>query len=78
MSEVRLVKVPMPVGLIRRMDEALVQGHGGFTTRAEFLREAAENLLVELTYEDAPPEPGAPPTDARAPAAAPSTESPPG
>ena len=68
MSDVRLVKVPMPLGLIRRMDEAVVRGQGGFSTRAEFLQEAAENLLVELTYDEAPPEPRGRPAEARAPA----------
>lgn len=57
MSEERIVKVPMPIELIRRMDEAIVSRRGGFETRAEFLREAAENMLVELNFEEAPPEP---------------------
>lgn len=49
----------MPAELIRRLDEALLQGLGGFETRAEFVREAVENTLLELTYEPAPPEPSA-------------------
>lgn len=59
MSDERIVKVPMPVELIRRMDEALVANLGGFSTRAEFIKEAAENLLIELRYDEAEPEPAA-------------------
>ncbi len=53
----RIVKVPFPVALIRRMDEALVSGRGGFQTRAELMREAVDNLLNELDYPEAPDEP---------------------
>ncbi len=49
----------MPADLIRRMDEALTAGTGGLETREQFLREAAEGLLAELSYPEAPPEPGA-------------------
>jgi hypothetical protein len=52
----RIVKVPLPVELIRKMDEALAEGRGGLETRAAFIKEAAENLLAEVTYPDAPPE----------------------
>lgn len=52
----RIVKVPFPVALIRRMDEAIVAGQGGFETRAELMHEAVENLLNELDYPEAPPE----------------------
>jgi hypothetical protein len=58
--EKRIVKIPMPVDLIRRMDEALAAGRGGLETREQFLREAAEGMLAELTYPDAPPEPVSP------------------
>lgn len=54
-----MVRLVMPAELIRRLDEALLQGLGGFETRAEFVREAVENTLLELTYEPAPPEPSA-------------------
>lgn len=54
----RLLRVALPVGLIRRLDEALLQRLGDLTTRSEFVREAVENLLLELSYESAPPEPG--------------------
>jgi hypothetical protein len=70
----RVVKVPLPVDLIRRMDEAIGAQRGGFQTRAELMREAVENLLTELDFPDAPPEPagrrtaaaGPAPTDGRA------------
>lgn len=55
--EKRIVKIPMPVELIRKVDEALAAGRGGLETREEFIREAAEGLLAEITYPDAPPEP---------------------
>jgi hypothetical protein len=53
----RIVKIPLPVRLIRQIDEALVAGLGGYSTRTEFFREAAEGLLLELQYEHAPAEP---------------------
>ncbi len=56
-DENRIVKVPMRLDLIRRMDEVLTAGRGGLETREQFLREAAEGLLAELTYPEAPPEP---------------------
>lgn len=49
----RIVKVPLPVALIRRMDEAVVGEAGGFRTRAELMQEAVENLLNELVYPEA-------------------------
>ena len=53
----RIVKIPMAADLIRRMDEALTSGRGGLETREQFFREAAEGLLAELSYPEAPPEP---------------------
>jgi hypothetical protein len=63
----RVVKVPFPIALIRRMDEALLVEVGGFRTRAEFMQEAVENMLNELQFTDAPDEPTARPSamDAR-------------
>ncbi len=75
-SEERLVKVPLPLDLIRRIDGALAQGQGGYTTRQEFFREAAEGLLLELSYAPAPEEPGAS-THEKDVAAEPSATSPP-
>jgi hypothetical protein len=56
-TEERIVKIPLPVALIRQIDEAIVSGLGGYSTRTEFFREAAEGLLIELRYEPAPAEP---------------------
>lgn len=53
----RIVKIPMPVALIRQMDEALSRGRGGLETREQFIREAVEGLLAEVSYAEAPPEP---------------------
>jgi Arc/MetJ-type ribon-helix-helix transcriptional regulator len=50
----RVVKVPLPIPLIRRMDETIVAERGGFRTRAELMREAIENLLNELDFPEAP------------------------
>jgi Arc/MetJ-type ribon-helix-helix transcriptional regulator len=65
-SSERIVKVPFPVSLIRRMDEAVVAGYGGFRTRAELMREAVENILNELQFPEAPPEPGRPAEEQKA------------
>ena len=56
----RVVKILLPVSLIRQLDEAIVAGLGGYSTRAEFIRDAAEGLLLELKYEQAPDEPAPP------------------
>ncbi len=55
----RVVKIPLPLVLIREIDEAIVSGLGGYSTRTEFFRDAAENLLLELKYQPAPDEPRA-------------------
>lgn len=52
--EKRVVKIPVPVELISRMDEALAAGRGGLQTREQFFREAAEGLLADISYEEAP------------------------
>jgi Arc/MetJ-type ribon-helix-helix transcriptional regulator len=56
-SDDRIVRVPLPVELIRRMDELVLGGKAGFQTRAEFIREAVEAMALELSYEPAPDEP---------------------
>jgi hypothetical protein len=61
MSEERIVKTLLPVTLIRRIDRAVIERRGGFETRTEFIREACENLLLELHHEEAPAEPTARP-----------------
>ena len=55
----RVVKLLLPLPLIRAMDRLLVDGVGGFTTRNEFVREAIESYILELTHEPAPAEPAA-------------------
>jgi hypothetical protein len=56
----RVVKVALPLDLIKRMDQALAGGKAGMETRAEFIREATENLLTEINFPEAPPEPARP------------------
>lgn len=56
-QEQRVVKLLLPLPLIRSVDRLLVEGVGGFTTRNEFVREAIESYLLELTHEPAPAEP---------------------
>src|SRR5581483_383899 len=53
----RVVKLLLPLQLIRQMDHLLLDGVGGFTTRNEFVREAIESYMLDLTHEPAPAEP---------------------
>ena len=55
----RVVKLLLPLPLIRAMDRLLVAGVAGFTTRNEFVREAIDSYILELTHEEAPEEPNA-------------------
>jgi hypothetical protein len=43
----RLVRIPLPVELINRVDRLVLSGAGGFETRTDFFREAAMTLLDE-------------------------------
>lgn len=52
--EKRIVKFPLPVELIKRIDQAVLAGKGGLETREQFFREAAEGFLTDLSYEQAP------------------------
>lgn len=52
----RVVRIVLPITLIRQLDEALQERLGGFETRTEFVREAVDNMLLELKYEPAQPE----------------------
>src|SRR5438270_4317520 len=56
-NNLRVTKVLLPIRLIRAMDRFLVEGTGGFTTRNEFVREAIDSYILELTHPPAPPEP---------------------
>src|SRR6266705_2602608 len=53
----RVVKLLLLLPLIRQMDHLLLDGVGGFSTRNEFVREAIESYILELTHEPAPAEP---------------------
>lgn len=53
----RILRVPLPLDLIRRMDELISRGAGGFSGRAELIREAVEAMVMELAYAPAPDEP---------------------
>lgn len=59
MEEQRVVRVPLPVQLIRRMDGLLLERKGGFESRAEFIKEAVEAMVTEVQYgaieEETPP-----------------------
>jgi hypothetical protein len=57
LKDQRVVKLLLPLQLIRQMDHLLLDGIGGFTTRNEFVREAIESYMLELTHEPAPAEP---------------------
>lgn len=54
------MRVPLPVPLIREMDTVIINGIGGYSTRAEFIIDAIQERIFELTIhgvEDAGPPP---------------------
>lgn len=53
-TELRAIRVALPAEQIRRMDELIMSGSGGFESRGEFIREAVESQIVELAYPAAP------------------------
>lgn len=53
----RLVRVVLPVELIQRVDNLLLQGVGGYRNRQDFIQDAVEALVLELSYAPAPEEP---------------------
>jgi hypothetical protein len=57
LKDQRVVKLLLPLAIIRQMDGLLLDGIGGFTTRNELVREAIESYMLELTHEPAPAEP---------------------
>ena len=62
----RIMRIPLPVPLIREMDAVILKGLGGYATRAEFIVDAIQERVLELSIgvvEDA----GAPPAPPRAP-----------
>lgn len=56
----RIMRIRLPVALIREMDAAIISGAGGYATRAEFIVDAIRERILELTIEgveDAGPPP---------------------
>ena len=54
------MRIRLPVPLIREMDAVIISGAGGYSTRAEFIVDAIEQRILELTVEgveDAGPPP---------------------
>ena len=54
------MRIPLPVPLIREMDAVIISGAGGYSTRAEFIVDAIQERILELTIEgveDAGPPP---------------------
>ena len=56
--EQRIMRVVLPVPLIRAMDAVIIKGLGGYTTRGEFIVDAIQERVLEMTVdvaEDAGP-----------------------
>ncbi len=53
-SDERIVRLPLEVELVRRIDRLILSGAGGFETRTEFFREAALTLLDEYAHSGGP------------------------
>ncbi|MFC9693307.1 ribbon-helix-helix domain-containing protein [Kribbella sp. NPDC056951] len=57
------MRIPLPVSLIREMDAVILKGVGGYTTRAEFIVDAIQERVLDLTVEqeeDSGPPPASP------------------
>jgi len=57
----RIIRIPLSVALIREMDAVIIQGIGGYATRSEFIVDAIQERVLDLTVpreEDAGPPPG--------------------
>ena len=48
--EDRLVRIPLPTDLLRRIDNLLGDRVGGYSDRTEFIRDALEERVLELTH----------------------------
>jgi hypothetical protein len=62
-TEQRPMRIPIPVPLIREMDAVILRGVGGYSTRAEFIVDAIQERILELSIdgiEDAGPPPAPP------------------
>ena len=60
--EKRIMRIALPVPLIREMDSVILKGVGGYETRAEFIVDAIQERILELSsdgVEDAGAPPGA-------------------
>jgi hypothetical protein len=51
-EKARLVRLPLPAKLVRKVDELILRGVGGYDTRFEFMQEAIENAVLEYTFPD--------------------------
>lgn len=54
----RIMRIPIPVPVIREMDAVILKGVGGYSTRAEFIVDAIQEWILELSVdsiEDAGP-----------------------
>lgn len=49
--EQRIMRIPLPVPLIREMDALMIKGLGGYATRGEFIVDAIQERLLELTID---------------------------
>src|SRR5262245_61184595 len=54
---IRVLRIPLPVELIQKMDAVVLEGRAGLGSRADLIREAVEAMVLELTYgvDDAAP-----------------------
>lgn len=51
-THLRVMRVPFPIDLIRQMDELILAGTGGYATRAEFIIDAIQERIVELSISE--------------------------
>lgn len=50
--QLRIMRLALPVELIRQMDELILAGTGGYRTRAEFIVDAIQERVVELSISE--------------------------
>ena len=48
--DVRLARILLPAGLLREVDELILSGRGGYSSRQEFFRDAIENHALEVRH----------------------------
>lgn len=51
--EQRIMRIVLPVPLIRAMDAVIIKGLGGYTTRGEFIVDAIQERVLEMTVDTA-------------------------